>query len=174
MRRCQCRFNKCSKMSSPFRLQYQIDPMRGTMEPLAKSMHCPCPSPSSPMTLSASTGHAWTTETSSSGCSKLSEGLRAQSSSVGHLLISGALMFSHLRRGKQRGQAALPGVCVLPVETWAAPVPSCAAGRGFSAVAPRDGRGRAQAQGPAGLPVAMQTGTAVTNRKVVLGHPTLF
>lgn len=94
MRCCQCQLNKCSKMSSQFRLQYQIDPLRGTMEPLTKSMHCPCPSPSSLMTLSASTGPAWITETSSSGCSKLSEALKAQSSSVGHLLILNTLLTS--------------------------------------------------------------------------------
>lgn len=76
MRHCQCQFNKCSQMSSQFRLQYQVDPLRGTMEPLAKSMHCPCPSPSSLTTPSASTERAWTTGTSSSGCSKLSEGLK--------------------------------------------------------------------------------------------------
>lgn len=53
------------------------------MAPSAKSMHCPCPSPLSPTTPSASTEHAWTTETSSWGCSKVSEGLEHTSTQLG-------------------------------------------------------------------------------------------
>lgn len=66
--------------------------------------------------------------------------------------------FSDLRHGKQHWEAALSGVRILRVRTRPAPVPPCAAGCGFSAVAPHDGGGGAEAQRPAGLPVEMQRG----------------
>lgn len=84
-------------------------------------------------------------------------------STIKFSLTSANLTFSYLRHGKQCWQATLLGVRILLVGTRAAPVPSFASGRGFSPVAPRDGRGGASAQRPAGLPVAMPTGTAVTN-----------
>lgn len=63
------------------------------------------------------------------------------------------------RNGKQRGEAALFGFRLLRVRAGAAPVPPRAARRGFSAAACHDGCGGAAAQGPAGLPVEMSTGT---------------
>lgn len=104
---------------------------------------------------------------------KVKWGSQAPSSSVRQFLTSDAFTFSDLRHGKRQWQAALPGVCVLLVGTRAAPLPSRAAGRGFSPVAPRHGRGGLEAQGPAGLPVEMPTGTAATKWSVALKHPSM-
>lgn len=71
MKSCRCRFNKFSRTSSHLWLQYHRRPQSGTMEPSARSTPCLCPSPLIRAIQSTSTEPAWTTGTSSCGCSKV-------------------------------------------------------------------------------------------------------
>lgn len=65
---------------------------------------------------------------------------------------------SSLRNSQQPWEAALSGLCVLPVRVGSAPIPAQAAGGDFSAAPAGDGDGGAAAPESAGLPVEVSAG----------------